>query len=205
MSQNILFLNVFASMLFIVCFYFYGGVVISKRGKDAKKTNAHIINENIKADKVLVIGPNGEQVGERKLNDALTLAEAAGLDLVLMAANSNPPVTRIMDYGKFRYDQQRKQRENRKNQKTVQLKEVRLTPVTDIHDIQTKAKNTRKFIEKGHKVKVSVFFRGRQMEHKELGNKVLEKFYEYVEDVAEIERDAKMEGRYMSMFIMPKK
>lgn len=176
----------------------------NKKSKGPIK-DGHLINEEIRAKRVLVIGPNGEQVGERSIEDAMTLASAASLDLVLMAATANPPVTRIMDYGKFRYEQQRKTREAKKNQKIVQLKEVRLTPVTDVHDIETKARNARKFLEKGNKVKVSVFFRGRQMEHKNLGNDILNKFYVYVEDVADIEVGAKMEGRYMSMFLVPKK
>ncbi len=154
---------------------------------------------------MLVIGPNGEQVGEKAKKDAITIAEAAGLDLVLVAPDGNPPVCRIMDFGKYKYEQQRKTRDAKKNQKTVQLKEIRMTPVTDVHDIETKARNGRKFLEKGNKLKVSVFFRGRQMEHKDLGNQVLDAFFKIVEDVAEIEKPAKMEGRYMSMYLQPKK
>ncbi len=153
----------------------------------------------------MVIGPNGEQVGEKAKKDAITIAEAAGLDLVLVAPDGNPPVCRIMDFGKYKYEQQRKTRDAKKNQKTVQLKEIRMTPVTDVHDIETKARNGRKFLEKGNKLKVSVFFRGRQMEHKDLGHQVLDTFFKIVEDVAEIEKPAKMEGRYMSMYLQPKK
>lgn len=178
---------------------------ISKRNLDNRKKDSHVINEGIKAQTVLVIGPNGEQVGEKSRDDALTLAEAAGFDLVLVAPDAKPPVCRIMNFGKFKYEQQRKQKESKKNSKTVQLKEIRMTPVTDVHDIETKARNGRKFLEKGHKLKVSVFFRGRQMEHKDLGNKVLEQFLTYVEDVCEIEKKPKMEGRYMSMYLNPLK
>ncbi len=110
-----------------------------------------------------------------------------------------------MNFGKFKYEQQRKQKESKKNSKTVQLKEIRLTPVTDVHDIETKARNGRKFLEKGHKLKVSVFFRGRQMQHKDLGEKVLAQFLTYVEDVCEVEKKPKMEGRYMSMYLNPLK
>ncbi len=154
---------------------------------------------------MLVIGPNGEQVGEKSREDALTLAEAAGYDLVLVAPDGKPPVCRIMNFGKFKYEQQRKSKESKKNSKVVQLKEIRMTPVTDVHDIETKARNGRKFLSKGNKLKVSVFFRGRQMEHKDLGNKVLDIFYSYVEDLADIDKKPKMEGRYMTMYLNPKK
>lgn len=188
-------------------FYMFntGGVIISKRKLDNRKADSHVINEKITAPVVLVIGPNGEQVGEKSRADALTIAEAAGYDLVLVAPNSKPPVCRIMDFGKFRYEQQRKTKESKKNSKTVQLKEIRLTPVTDIHDIETKARNGRKFLEKGHKLKVSVFFRGRQMQHKDLGEQVLSTFLTYVEDLCEVEKKPIMEGRYMSMYLAPKK
>ncbi len=178
-----------------------GGVII----RNDRKKDKQLINEEITAKTVLVIGPNGEQVGERSREAALTLAETAGLDLVLVAPDGKPPVCRVMNYGKYKYEQQRKTRDAKKNQKTVQLKEIRMTPVTDIHDIETKARNGKKFLEKGNKLKVSVFFRGRQMEHKDLGYKVLDSFFKIVEEVAEIEKPAKMEGRYMSMYLQPKK
>lgn len=197
---------IWACVVYTDVFYLkYGGVIISKRNLDNRQKETHVINEKIKAQTVLVIGPNGEQVGEKSRDDALTLAEAAGFDLVLVAPDAKPPVCRIMNFGKFKYEQQRKQKESKKNSKTVQLKEIRLTPVTDVHDIETKAKNGRKFLEKGHKLKVSVFFRGRQMEHKDLGNRVLEQFLTYVEDVCEVEKKPKMEGRYMTMYLNPSK
>lgn len=186
-------------------FFWNGGVTISKRNLDNRKKETHVINEGITAPTVLVIGPNGEQVGEKSREDALTLAEAAGFDLVLVAPDAKPPVCRIMNFGKFKYEQQRKLKESKKNSKVVQVKEIRLTPVTDIHDIETKSRNGRKFLEKGNRLKVSVFFRGRQMDHKELGNKVLDTFLSYVEDVCEVEKKPKMEGRYMTMYLNPKK
>ncbi len=124
---------------------------------------------------------------------------------MLVAPDAKPPVCRIMNFGKFKYEQQRKLKESKKNSKVVQVKEIRLTPVTDIHDIETKSRNGRKFLEKGNRLKVSVFFRGRQMDHKELGNKVLDTFLSYVEDVCEVEKKPKMEGRYMTMYLNPKK
>lgn len=180
-------------------------LIISRRNLDNRKKETHVINEHIKAPTVLVIGPNGEQVGEKSREDALTLAEAAGFDLVLVAPDGKPPVCRIMNFGKFKYEQQRKQKESKKNSKAVQLKEIRMTPVTDVHDVETKARNGRKFLEKGHKLKVSVFFRGRQMEHKNLGNKILDQFLTYVDDVCEVDQKAKMEGRYMTMYLNPLK
>jgi translation initiation factor IF-3 len=169
------------------------------------KKDQDIINENIRAKEVLVIGPNGEQVGVRSKREALTLAEAAGLDLVLVAPNGKPPVAKIMDYGRYRYEQQRKKREAKKNQKVVQMKEVRLSPVIDIGDFNTRLKNGRKFLEKGNNVKVSVRFRGRQMAHKDIGRDVLDRFLEEVSDIADLDGKIKMEGRFMSMNLIPKK
>ncbi len=179
--------------------------VISKRNVDNRKKDTHVINDAITAKKVLVIGPNGEQVGEKSREDALLLAETANLDLVLVAPNAKVPVCRVMDFGKFKYEQQRKSRESKKKSKVVQLKDIRLTPVTDLHDIETKARNGRKHLDKGNRLKVSVFFRGRQMEHKDLGEKVLMQFYSCVEDISEIDKKPKMEGRYMTMYLNPKK
>lgn len=179
--------------------------VISKKNIDNRKKDSHVINHEINAKNVLVIGPNGEQVGERSKSDAILLAETAGLDLVLVAPDAKPPVCRVMDFGKFKYEQQRKSKESKKKSKVVQVKDIRLTPVTDRHDIETKARNGRKHLDKGNRLKVSVFFRGRQMEHKELGRKVLMEFFTFVEDISEIEKQPKMEGRYMSMYLNPKK
>ena len=162
-----------------------------------------IINEDIRARELRVIGDNGEQIGVKSLNDALTIAESFGLDLVLVSPNAKPPVARIMDYGKYRYEQQRKEREQRQNQKQVSLKEVRLSPTIEKNDFDTKLRQARKFLEKGDKVKASIRFRGRAITHKEIGREVLERFAEELKDVAEVEQRPKMEGRSMFLQMAP--
>ena len=173
----------------------------------ADNKNTMLINEQIKASNVLVIGPNGEQVGVKPIQDALTLANYAGLDLVLMNPNGNPPVCKVMDYNKYRYEKQKKEKEATKKQKAsnAQLKEFRLSPVIDIGDFETKLRNVTKYLEKGDKIKLSIRFKGRQMAHTELGKEVLEKFASRLEDIAVIEQAAKLDGRSMTMLLAPKK
>ena len=144
-----------------------------------------IINEDIRARELRVIGDNGEQIGVKSLNDALTIAESFGLDLVLVSPNAKPPVARIMDYGKYRYEMQKKEKEQRKNQKIVTVKEVRLSPGIEDHDYQTKLRQAIKFLEHGDKVKASIRFRGRAITHKELGQDVLEDF---IDDTSHVHR-----------------
>ena len=132
------------------------------------------------------------------------MAEAVNLDLVLVAPNAKPPVARVMDYGKYRYEQQKKEREARKNQKVINVKEVRLSPVIDEHDFNTKMRNARKFIEKGDKVKASIRFKGRAITHKEIGREVLDRLIEETADIASLETRAKMEGRSMFIMLAPK-
>lgn len=132
--------------------------------------------------------------------EALEMAEAENLDLVLVAPNAKPPVARVMDYGKFRYEQQKKEREARRNQKIINVKEVRLSPVIDEHDFQTKMRNARKFLDNGDKVKASIRFKGRAITHKQIGREVLDRLVEETADISSLEVRAKMEGR--SMFIM---
>ena len=167
------------------------------------------INEQIRANEVLVIGPNGEQVGVKPLKDALTLANYAGLDLVLMNPNGNPPVCKVMDYNKYRYESKasQKEKESLKKQKmnSQEVKEFRLSPVIDIGDFETKLRNAKKYLEKGDKVKLSIRFKGRQMAHPELGREVLEKFAARVEDIAIVEASCKLEGKIMTMLLAPKK
>lgn len=165
------------------------------------------INEQIRANEVLVIGPNGEQVGVKSLKDALTLASYAGLDLVLMNPNGNPPVCKVMDYNKYRYEKSKKEKESLKKQKqnSQEIKEFRLSPVIDVGDFDTKLRNAKKYLEKGDKVKLSIRFKGRQMAHPELGREVLEKFAARVEDVASVEASCKLEGKIMTMLLAPKK
>lgn len=163
-----------------------------------------IVNDGIRARELRVIGKDGEQIGVVSKSEALRLAEQANLDLVLVAPNAKPPVARVMDYGKFRYEQQKKEREAKKNQKTITVKEVRLSPSIDEHDFNTKLKNARKFLEKGDKVKASIRFRGRAITHKDLGREVLERLAEEVSDIAAIEQKAKMDGRSMFIMLSPK-
>ena len=171
----------------------------------AKKSNDLLCNEQIKVPHVLVIGPNGEQMGIKKLEDAQTIANYAGLDLVLMNGNANPAVCKIMDYNKFKYEKAKKEKENRKKQQAnnVELKEYRLSPVIDVGDFETKVRNASKYLEKGHKVKLSIRFKGRQIIHPELGEDVMNRFAEKVKDIAQIEQKAKLEGRNMTMLLAP--
>lgn len=163
------------------------------------------INENIRAREVRLIGADGAQLGVKSRIEALRLAEEANLDLVLVADKANPPVAKIMDYGKYRFELQKKEKEARKNQKVIQMKEVRLSPTIEDNDFQTKLRNARKFLEKGNKVKASIRFRGRAITHSEIGKRVLDKLAEECIDLAIIEQKPKMEGRSMFLVLAPKK
>lgn len=173
----------------------------------ANKKDNLLINEQIKAPSVLVIGPNGEQVGVKPISDALTLASYAGLDLALINPNGNPPVCKLMDYNKYKYEKNKKQKEALKKQRAsvAQLKEFRLSPVIDVGDFETKLRNVRKYLEKGDKIKLSIRFKGRQMAHTDLGREVMERFCEKVSDISEVEQKPKLEGRSMFMLLTPKK
>ena len=166
-----------------------------------------LINEQIKAREVLVIGPNGEQVGIKSIQDARTLASYASLDLVLISPNANPPVCKVMDYNKFRYEKQKKEKEALKKQKAnmSELKEFRLSPVIDVGDFETKLKNATKYLQKGDRVKITIRFKGRQMAHTELGKEVIERFADRVLDFASLEQSPKLDGRIMSALLVPKK
>ena len=163
-----------------------------------------ILNEDIRAREVRLIGVDGQQVGVVSKNEALRKAADADLDLVLLSPNAKPPVAKIMDYGKYRFELQKKQREARKKQKVVNIKEVRLSPTIDTNDFNTKMKNARKFLSKGDKVKVSIRFKGRAITHKDIGRDVLNRFAEATEDVATVESKAKMDGRSMFLMLAPK-
>lgn len=164
------------------------------------------INEQIKVVEMMVIGPNGEQMGQKKLDDALTLARYAGLDLVLMSDNGNVAVAKIMDYNKYRYERQKKIKEQQKKQRETNkdLKEYRLSPDIDIHDFETRVRNAKEYLIKGHKVKGFLRFKGRQMARPERGQEVLLRFAEALGEVATIETEPKMEGRQMFMILAPK-
>ena len=163
-----------------------------------------MVNGGIRARELRLIDAEGNQLGIKSKADALKMADAADLDLVLVAPNAKPPVARIMDYGKFRFEQQKKEREARKKQKVISVKEVRLSPTIDLNDFNTKLRNARKFLEKGDKVKASIRFKGRAITHKEIGKKVLDRLALETADIASIESAAKMDGRSMFLILAPK-
>ena len=166
---------------------------------DIANNRENPINEKIRCREMMVIGPNGEQLGVKSKQDALTLASYASLDLVLISPNANPPVCKVMDYNKFRYEKQKKEKEALKKQKAnmSELKEFRLSPVIDVGDFETKLRNATKYLEKGDRIKLSIRFKGRQMAHTELGKEVLERFASRVTDYADIEQKPKLEGKNM--------
>ena len=161
------------------------------------------INNRIRAPQVRLIDDEGGQLGIVQLREALAIAEERGLDLMEVAPNAVPPVCRIVDYGKFRYEQTKKDREARKNQKQAELKEVRLKPKTDDHDLEVKAKQARKFLLAGDKVKFTVRFRGREIFHPDIGREMLEQMAEELRDVATVEQRPLMEGRALSLMLAP--
>ena len=160
-----------------------------------------MINEQIRDKEVRLIGPDGEQIGVMSSKEAYFKAKDAGLDLVKISPNAKPPVCKIVDYGKYRYEQTRKAKEAKKKQRTVETKEIRLSPNIDTNDLNTKVNQTKKFLQKGNKIKVSLRFRGREMAHKDVGREILNSFYEQLKDVAFVDKPAKMEGRSMVMFL----
>ena len=164
-----------------------------------------MINEQIRDREVRVIGTNGEQLGVMSARDAQKLADEAELDLIKIAPKAQPPVCKIMDYGKFRYEQQKREKEAKKKQHVVETKEIRLSPNVEINDLKTKANNARKFIEKGDKVKVTLRFRGREMAHISSSAHVLDDFAKMLEDIAQVSKAAKLEGRNMTMFLEKKR
>ena len=174
---------------------------------DIANNKENLINEQIRCKEVMVIGPNGEQLGVKSRNDALTLANYAGFDLVLMSEGANPPVCKIMDYNKFKYEIKKKSKDAQKKQREaiVDVKEFRLSVTIDKHDFDTRVNNARKALTKGDKVKASIRFKGRQIAHPELAKDVLLKFEEALSDIAEIELQPKLEGRSIFMQLTPKK
>ncbi|MDO5483457.1 MAG: translation initiation factor IF-3 [Desulfovibrionaceae bacterium] len=162
-------------------------------------------NEMIRARELRVIGADGEQLGILQRNEAIALAKEAGLDLVEVAATSEPPVCRIMDYGKFRYEQQKKKQEAKKRQTVVQIKEIKVRPKTDDHDYETKLRHIRRFLEDGDRCKITVFFRGREIVHKDRGLAILERVVQDLAEVAKVEQEPRAEGRTLQMLLVPKK
>ncbi len=163
-----------------------------------------MINEEIRDKEVRVIGNDGAQLGIMSSAQALELAAARNLDLVKISPQANPPVCKIMDYGKYRFEMAKREKENRKNQKVVNIKEVKLSPSIDTHDFETKLKAAFKFLSGGDKVKVTVRFRGREVQHSKLGEELLQRFADGVGEVGAVEKKPKLEGRNMAMVISPK-
>ena len=164
-----------------------------------------MINEQIRDREIRLIGEDGEQLGIMSAREAMKIAQEAELDLVKIAPAAKPPVCKIIDYGKYKYEQARKEKEAKKKQKTVEVKEVRLSPNIDTNDLNTKINNEKKFISKGNKVKVTLRFRGREMAHVQQSKHILDDFAETLADVAVVEKPAKMEGRAMSMVLAEKR
>ena len=164
----------------------------------------HELNEDIHDKEIRLIGSDGEQMGIVSSEEALKIADAQGLDLVKISPQANPPVCKLMNYGKFRFEQSKREKEARKNQRVVEVKEIRMSPGIDIGDFNTKLKNAQKFIADGNRVKVSVRFRGREMAHTDIGRALLDKFAEQCAETANLDKGAKLEGRMMSIFLSPK-
>ena len=164
-----------------------------------------MINEQIRDREVRLIGPDGEQIGVVSSREAQKIADEAGLDLVKIAPNAKPPVCKVIDYGKYRYDLARKEKDAKKKQKTVELKEIRLSPNIDTNDLNTKMNAAKKFLAKGNKVKITLRFRGREMAHVQSSKVILDEFASRLSDIATVEKAPKMEGRSMSMFLTEKR
>ena len=174
-------------------------------GMEGRTISDLFINEQIRDREVRVIGENGEQLGVMSTRDALKLAEEAGVDLVKIAPTAKPPVCKIVDYGKFKYEQTRKEKEAKKKQKTVEIKEIRLSPNIDTNDLNTKVNAARKFISKGDRVKITLRFRGREMAHMNNSKHILDDFAQPLSDIAVVDKAPKVEGRSMTMFLAEKR
>lgn len=162
-----------------------------------------LVNDQIEFSKVQVVDSNGEKVGVLPIKKAIELAEEEGLDLVLVSSNPSNPVCKILDYSKYKFEMNKKAKESKKKQKVIEIKEVRLSPNIDKHDLETKAKNASKFIEAGNKVKVTMRFRGRELNFIEQGKEIMNSFKELVID-SQVDKEAKMEGKNLVMFLVPK-
>ena len=164
----------------------------------------HQLNDEIRDKEIRLIGVNGEQLGIMSAEEANNMADEQGLDLVKISPNATPPVCKIMDYSKFCYDQKKREKDAKKNQRVVEVKEIRMSPSIDTNDLNTKIKAAQKFLSDGNRVKVSVRFRGREMAHTNIGEKLLMDFGEACAEIATMEKNPKLEGRFMAMFLAPK-
>ncbi len=187
----------------LCCPCFFDVIILCRRCFNISSKEI-LINESIRAKEVRVIDTDGSQLGILSLKDALSAAAEKNLDLVNISPNAVPPVCKIMDFGKYRFEQAKREKEARKNQKVVDVKEVRLGLSIDTHDFETKGKNAIKFLKSGDKVKVSIRFRGREFGHPEIGLEIMSRFAEFCSEYASVEKPAKMEGRNMLMFLAPK-
>ena len=160
-------------------------------------------NNRINSPEVQVIASNGENLGVLNTNEAIAMAKEEGLDLIEIAPNAKPPVCKIIDMGKYKYDAQKKANKAKKKQKRIELKEIKLRPVTEIHDYNFKIKNAQKFISKGDKVKITIRFKGRELQHSHLGNELMNKIKEDMQDIGKVEQDPKFDGKQMIMVIQP--
>ena len=191
-------------MGFLLCFSFFVNLVNILEVSVIATKNSSLINEEIRANEVRVIGADGTQLGVMKLSEALRLSNEAELDLVEIAPTATPHVCRIMDYGKFKFEQVKREKEAKKNQKVIEVKEIRLSLNIDTNDFNTKLKQAIKFLNDGNKVKVSVRFRGREMAHPELGTEMVQRFADGVAEVGSVDKMPKLEGRSMVMIISSK-
>ena len=183
-----------SSLLGEIVYWGYDGIV-----KDVRK-----LNEDIRDSEIRLIGSTGEQLGIMSAAQAQRIADEQGLDLVKISPQATPPVCKLMDYGKFRFEQGKREKEAKKNQHVVEIKEIRMSPGIDVGDFNTKLKNAQKFLADGNRVKVSVRFRGREMAHTDIGKDLLVRFAEQCAEVATLDKEPKLEGRSMSIFLSPK-
>ena len=165
---------------------------------------SHQINDEIRDREVRLISATGEQLGILSTREALERAAEADLDLVKISPTANPPVCKLMDYGKYKFEQQKREKEARQNQRVVEIKEVRMSPGIDVNDFNVKLRNAQKFLSEGDRVKVTVRFRGREMAHTDIGRKLLLKFAQDCAEIAAMDKEPKQEGRHMNMFLSPK-
>ena len=184
---------------FFVRIFVWRCIFISAKEKDT------LVNEDIQEKEIRLVGEDGEQLGIMSREQALEMAYSKGLDLVMMAAKATPPVCRIMDFGKYRFDREKREKEAKKKQQTSELKEVQLSCRIDTHDFETKANHAKKFLAQGNKVRAVVKFRGREMSHMEIGREILERFAAYLEEVGTVDKKPSTEGRFMSMIVVPLK
>ena len=176
-----------------------------KNNKNRRKEPNDIVNEAIRFPQVLVIGPEGEQLGVLNTKEALDLAYEKELDLLCVAPNADPPVCKIIDYGRYRFEEQKKARDAKKNQQTSEVKALRVSPVIDQHDFETKLNRAREWIENNQKVRIDMRFRGRMITRQEVGKEVINKFTEQISDIADVNKEPQMEGNTMSVVYSPKK